>query len=92
MTEPAEDFFLKSSLGPEILGVMTTKPADMSMRDLDRYLKHLERTNQQKEQYEIAFWSKVFYPLAILVMLALSMPFAYMNARAGAWRSRSSSA
>lgn len=83
VTEPAEDFFLKSSLGPDILGVMTTKPADMSMRDLDRYLKHLERTNQQKEQYEIAFWSKVFYPLAILVMLALSMPFAYMNARAG---------
>ena len=62
---------------------MTSKPENMSMRDLDRYVAHLAKNNQQTEQYEIAFWTKVFYPLATLVMLALSMPFAYMNARSG---------
>ena len=80
---PAEEFFVKSSIGPDILSVMTSKPENMSMRDLDRYVAHLEKNNQQTEQYEIAFWMKVFYPLATLVMLALSMPFAYMNARSG---------
>ena len=80
---PAEEFFVKSSIGPDILNVMTSKPENMSMRDLDRYVAHLEKNNQQTEQYEIAFWTKVFYPLATLVMLALSMPFAYMNARSG---------
>ena len=28
-------------------------------------------------------WKKLFYPLATLVMMALALPFAYMQARAG---------
>ena len=31
----------------------------------------------------MALWSKVFYPLAIFVMLAVAMPFAYLNTRSG---------
>lgn len=80
---PADEIVVKSSIGPDILNVMTSKPENMSMRDLDRYVSHLAKNNQQTEQYEIAFWTKVFYPIATLVMLALSMPFAYMNARSG---------
>ena len=81
--QPMPDFLLRSSLGPDILGVMTVKPEKMSMRDLNRYILHLKKNNQKSAQYEVAFWNKVFYPLATLVMLALSMPFAYMNARSG---------
>ena len=81
--QPMKEYLLKSSLGPDILGVMTAKPDTMSMRDLDRYVSHLKKNNQQTEHYEVAFWKKAFYPLATLVMLALSMPFAYMNARSG---------
>lgn len=81
--QPMKEFLLPSSLGPDILGVMTAKPDTMSMQDLDRYISHLKKNNQQTEHYEVAFWKKAFYPLATLVMLALSMPFAYMNARSG---------
>lgn len=77
------DVFLASAVGPEILGVMTTQPDDMSMADLRRYLDHIAKTNQQTERYEIAFWTKVFYPWVVIVMLAISMPFAYLNARSG---------
>lgn len=77
------DVFLPSAVGPEILGVMTTNPDDMSMADLRRYLDHIAKTNQQTERYEIAFWTKVFYPWVVIVMLAISMPFAYLNARSG---------
>ena len=83
VSSPPTESFLTSTVGPEILGVMTTKPENMSMRDLGKYLEHITKTNQQAEHYEIAFWSKATYPLAIIVMLALSMPFAYMNARSG---------
>ncbi len=41
--------------------------------------------NQQKTQrYEIALWKKLIYPLAVLVMMALALPFAYMQDRMGA--------
>ena len=83
ITSAPEELYLETTVGPEILGVMTTKPENMSMRDLDRYLAHITKTNQQAEHYQIAFWSKATYPLAIIVMLALSMPFAYLNARSG---------
>lgn len=78
---PEMDF--KSSLGPNIFGVLTTRPDEMSMADLSGYIDHLRKNNQVTEQIEINFWQKAFYPLATFVMLALAMPFAYMNARSG---------
>ena len=47
------------------------------------YIVHLTSVNQYADHFVAVFWSKVFYPLAVLVMLAISMPFAYMNARSG---------
>lgn len=72
-----------STITPEILGVMTTKPDRMGMMDLLSYVEHLKSVNQDSDHFVAVFWSKAFYPLAILVMLAISMPFAYMNARSG---------
>ena len=41
--------------------------------------------NQVKTQrYEIAMWKKLVYPLAALVMMALALPFAYLQDRMGA--------
>ena len=68
---------------PSIFGVMMVKPENMSMRSLSRYVTHLEQSRQQSDRYEIALWNKAFYPIAILVMIALAMPFAYMNRRSG---------
>lgn len=82
-TKSEATYFLPSQVGPDILNVMTSKPEHMSMRDLHRYVDHLDQTGQSSERYRVTLWSKAFYPLAVLVMLALSMPFAYMNARAG---------
>jgi lipopolysaccharide export system permease protein len=35
-------------------------------------------------RYDIAMWKKLIYPLAALVMMALALPFAYMQDRMGA--------
>ena len=45
--------------------------------------QHLEANRQKTERYDIALWKKLFYPLAALVMMALALPFGYMQARAG---------
>ena len=82
VTKPSSMMF-RSEIDPSIFGVMMVKPENMSMRSLSRYVMHLEQSRQQSDRYEIALWNKAFCPIAILVMIALAMPFAYMNRRSG---------
>lgn len=77
------DLMLPSEMRPEILGVLTIKPERRGISDLWQYIAHLKETKQTSDRYQVALWSKVFYPLAIFVMLAVAMPFAYLNTRSG---------
>lgn len=77
------DLMLPSEMRPESLGVLTIKPERMGISDLWQYIAHLKETRQTSDRYQVALWSKVFYPLAIFVMLAVAMPFAYLNTRSG---------
>lgn len=77
------DLMLPSEMRPENLGVLTIKPERMGISDLWQYIAHLKETRQTSDRYQVALWSKVFYPLAIFVMLAVAMPFAYLNTRSG---------
>lgn len=78
---PTKD--LVSEITPNILAVLFADPDRMSALGLAEYTKHLEENNQNAERYEIAFWKKVFYPLAVMVMMALALPFAYLHFRSG---------
>jgi lipopolysaccharide export system permease protein len=73
----------ESELSPEIFGVLLVSPERMSVVALAQYVRHLAENRQRTDRYEIAFWSKIFYPLAILVMMALALPFAYLHVREG---------
>ena len=73
----------RSELRPDIFGVLMVQPERMAGLDLAQYIHHLAENRQQTEVYEIAFWSKLFYPWAVLVMMALALPFAYLHVRAG---------
>ncbi|MEZ5657676.1 MAG: LPS export ABC transporter permease LptG [Burkholderiaceae bacterium] len=72
-----------SQLTPDILAVMALSPDRMSAWNLREYVMHLTANQQDASRYEIAMWKKVVYPLAVLVMMALALPFAYLHARAG---------
>jgi lipopolysaccharide export system permease protein len=74
---------LVSEITPDILGVVFADPDRMSAQDLAAYTRHLAENNQNTERYEIAFWKKIVYPFAVLVMMALALPFAYLHFRAG---------
>lgn len=73
----------QSALTPNILGVLLVQPERMAAVELVRYIAHLAANRQQTEPYEIALWNKVFYPLAIVVMMMLALPFAYLHVRQG---------
>jgi len=55
----------------------------MSTVELWRYSQHLSSQEQAASRHAIQFWKKALYPLACLVMVALALPFAYLQARRG---------
>jgi lipopolysaccharide export system permease protein len=73
----------KSVLTPDILAVLFVVPERMSAWTLFQYTRHLAGNQQKTERYEIALWKKVVYPFAVLVMMGLALPFAYIHTRAG---------
>lgn len=74
---------LKSEITPDIMAVLISDPYRMSALDLILFTRHLEENRQRTERYEIALWTKLFYPLAVFVMMALALPFAYLQSRSG---------
>jgi lipopolysaccharide export system permease protein len=72
-----------SSLSPNTLGALLVKPDQMSARDLWAYSRYLKAGRQAATRYELAFWKKVIYPVAVWVMLLMALPAAYLQARGG---------
>jgi lipopolysaccharide export system permease protein len=73
----------RSVLTPGILSVLLVPPEKMRLWTLFSYVQHLRENRQESARYEIALWNKVIYPIAVLVMMVLALPFAYMNVREG---------
>ena len=74
---------ITSEITPDIMAVMVSDPDRMSAVDLIVFTRHLEENRQRTDRYEIALWTKLFYPLAVFVMMALALPFAYLQSRSG---------
>jgi lipopolysaccharide export system permease protein len=82
-TERQPEAEWRSRVSPDMLDALIVRPERMSAWALHKYTEHLAGNRQRTERYEIALWKKIFYPIAALVMMALALPFAYMQARAG---------
>lgn len=72
-----------SVLNPGILSVLLVVPEQMSAWSLYSYVEHLRENRQKTSRYEIALWSKLFYPFVAPVMMLLALPFAYHHSRSG---------
>jgi lipopolysaccharide export system permease protein len=73
----------RSVLTPAMLTALTAVPDKMSGYALVQYIRHLTENRQATRRYEIALWKKIVYPFAALVMMALALPFAYLQVRSG---------
>ena len=78
-----EEMDWSSVLTPDILAVLFVVPERMSAWNLYQYSRHLSDNRQKTGRYDIAMWKKLVYPFASLVMMALALPFAYIQVRAG---------
>ncbi len=74
---------MSTEITPDIMAVLVTNPKKMSALDLAAFSRHLAENNQRTESYDIALWTKVLYPFAVFVMMALALPFAYLQSRSG---------
>ena len=72
-----------SVLEPQLLSMLRVKPDRMSAWSLYNYSQHLKENRQKALRYEIALWMKGMYPVAVLVMMILAVPFAYFQRRQG---------
>lgn len=81
--ERSAELAWQSELNPALLSVLAIAPDRMSAWALWRYTSHLRENAQSASRYELALWKKIIYPLAIIVMLVLALPFGYIQARAG---------
>jgi len=72
-----------SVLTPDILSVLRIVPERMSASNLRAYVEHLRDNKQKSTRYEIAYWSKLIYPVAAIALMVLAIPFALVSTRAG---------
>lgn len=73
----------QSVLEPALLNVLLIKPEKMSAWSLHSFSQHLKDNRQKALRYEIALWTKLLYPVAVVVMMLLALPFAYFQSRQG---------
>jgi len=66
-------------LRPSLLNVFQVTPERLELNTLYDNIRVLR--NQKTSRFEIAFWNKVFYPAAVVVMMVLALPFAYFQRR-----------
>lgn len=70
-----------SVLRPDLLDVLLIAPEKMSALKLMEYIQHLKSNQQSIERYEIALWSKLFYPLACISMALIALAATPVNQR-----------
>ena len=70
-------------LRPSILNVYQVAPERLEIGALYDNIRVLGASAQKTSRFEIALWNKIFYPVAVLVMMILALPFAHFQRRAG---------
>lgn len=73
--EKKETEIWRTAIEPGLMDSVVILPEEMPLQELYRYIQFLRENNQKPEKYELAFWGRVFNPLATFVMLMVSAPF-----------------
>lgn len=74
---------LVSGLTPGLFQAAVSRPRLLAMRDLYRMRSYLERSGLDTGPYDQAFWSRVFFPLNVIAMVLIALPFVFRSARSG---------
>ncbi|HVF63264.1 MAG TPA: LPS export ABC transporter permease LptG, partial [Casimicrobiaceae bacterium] len=77
------DYAWDTVLRPSILTVYQVSPERLELATLWDNISVLSDNAQKTSRFEIAFWNKIFYPGAVLVMMIVALPFAHFQRRSG---------
>lgn len=77
--EAARDW--PTDIGSGLLDVLLVKPEQMSFAALTDYIRYLESNSQQTRGYRVAWWNKLVYPVAVVVMALVALAFTPATAR-----------
>ncbi|TVR91763.1 MAG: LPS export ABC transporter permease LptG [Wenzhouxiangellaceae bacterium] len=74
---------LASVLTPGLFQAAVSRPRLLAMRDLYRMRSYLDRSGLDTGPYDQAFWSRIFFPLNVIAMVLIALPFVFRSARSG---------
>lgn len=71
------------NIAGSLLDVLLVKPEQMSFMALTQYIDYLKKNKQQTQAYEVAWWNKLVYPIATIVMALVALAFTPNSGRHG---------
>jgi len=87
-TETVAEEAWESQLSPEVLSLSIRRPRYLSIRDLQNNLDYLQRNGLDTSEFASALWARWFYPLNVLALCVVAIPFAFGSLRSGGFGKR----
>jgi len=69
------------TFNPRLLGLAKLAPDERSLSQLYQYIRFREHAGLHAAQYKYDLWSRLFQPLATIIMLCLGIPFVFGSLR-----------
>jgi len=64
-------------LRPALIEATKEAPTEMTLWELNRYIREQSKNHLQTSHFELVFWQRVLQPLASCVMMILAIPFIF---------------
>jgi len=81
--DEAQTVGLESTLSYDLFASAVSKPRMLAVSDLLGMIHLLDANGLDTGSYRQALWNRLFYPLNVLAMILISLPFAFRGARQG---------
>lgn len=62
---------------PQILKISRIEPDEMTLHELNQYLREQKKSKQNVQQYQLSFLQRIIQPLTTMVMIVLAIPFIF---------------
>jgi len=80
---PTRNVLVASTLSYDLFVSSVSKPRMLAISDLLEMIQLLEANELDTGQYRQALWNRLFFPLNVLAMILIALPFAFRGARQG---------
>lgn len=71
----------QTDINSNLLDILLIRPEQMPFSALTRYISYLKANKQQTTLYDIAWWNKLVYPIATIVMALMALAFTPVSGR-----------